>query len=440
MGKKILAPERKYAVDTLSQYWLKNVEWVYQLPIFEVVPQTLPNLPPRMQYIEIPDWAKDVGVDGKLLVPRESLKSVNETSWNQVDWFSAIFWYLNGSAERAYEKTHGPIHSNCFRLKSWDPRIWDRAWVNRIALFLRRWVSKIKEIDEEKLFGPLPIPQIILTHDVDAVRKTLAIRLKQTAVHLLHSAHNLSEGQGRKSKQNISKAKRFLFSQGDYWCFDKIMEMEKQYGMRSHFNFYGGPGGAARSFKEQVFDPAYNVLNPRIKNMLRELNGGGWKIGLHPAFDSWKEPKKLRLEKEQLEDSLGCEVEICRQHWLRFGWEDTWQAQASAGFKLDTTLGFNDRPGFRNGMALKFNPWDSQQRKPMDFSAIPMVLMDSQLFDHKYINDEDHNKIIKHWLDEVILACGTATIIWHQRVMSPDYGWGSGYQYLLSYIQKHSLA
>ena len=57
----------------------------------------------------------------------------------KVDWWTAIFLLMEGWHERIWEKTRGVIHSYSFKLKDWDTRAWDHAWVNRIALFLRKW-------------------------------------------------------------------------------------------------------------------------------------------------------------------------------------------------------------------------------------------------------------------------------------------------------------
>lgn len=428
--------ERKYAVHSLSRYWPNNYETILQLPIPEQTPPIKESLPPKTIEVVLPEWAHDIGIEGKLLVPAWTVTSGEQPLWQRTDWLSGVFWYLNGSAEREHEKQYGPIHSYRFRLKGWDPRIWERAWVNRIALFLRRWAARMLKKEENDLFGSLPEPEIICTHDVDAVEKTIAIRCKQSVFHLFNVVRYLSQGKLSKSGGKLAKVERFLLANDDYWCFDQIMALEEQYGIRSYFNVYGGPGGWQRTPKQLLLDPSYNSLQPKLCQLFRHLHQEGWSIGLHQSYNAWSDAECMLKEKHYLEQAVDAPVTICRQHWLRFSWHKTWKTQQEAGLELDTTLGFNDRPGFRNGTALCFHPWDTNTKKPMKLAVLPMVLMDSHLYDYGDVDHEERYQQMNYWLDEIMAVRGTATIIWHQRVMSNDYGWGPGYEYLLSRIKR----
>ena len=117
------------------------------------------------------------GVDSQLLIPRELVQEGND--WQNVDWWLAAFLLLEGWHERLWKLQHSPIHSYSFRLKGWDVRAWEHAWVNRIGLFLRAWAIQQSEDGDTGKLGPLPNTKIHMTHDVDAVAKTLPIRLKQ---------------------------------------------------------------------------------------------------------------------------------------------------------------------------------------------------------------------------------------------------------------------
>ena len=429
-------PQRSYAVKALDRYWRGKESTILNLPIPEIIYQNIQQLPPPVELVKLPNWAADISVEGMLLVPKQAIANGEAPTWMRTDWLGAIFWYLNGLAEQSFEQQYGPVHSYSFQLKDWDSLLWSRAWVNRMALFLRRWAAKEQNVSEESLFGLLPKGEIILTHDVDAIKKTLANRFKQTTFHSLNALRSLLRGQIGESFSKLASGAKFLFSNDDYWCFERITELEKTNNLRSHFNIYGGPGGWKRTFKQLLLDPSYSITtHPKLKQQLQKMYAEGWKIGLHQSFDAWADAQQMQSERQRLEETLGFPITSCRQHWLRFSWKQTWQAQEQARLTLDTTLGFNDRPGFRTGAALQYRPWNFNSESPHHLEVLPMVLMDSHLYDYENLNDSQRYKQIAYWLDEIYAVGGIASVIWHQRVMSNDYGWGAGYETLLSMIK-----
>lgn len=62
--------------------------------------------------------------------------------------------------------------------------------------------------------------------------------------------------------------------------------------------------------------------------------------------------KILKKKKRRLEEVLGKKVVGYRNHYLRFRVPDTWELLSKAGFKYDTTFGYSDCAGFRNGCAI----------------------------------------------------------------------------------------
>ena len=368
-------------------------------------------------WITLPEWAADIVPSDAvgLFVPAQ----VGGKHWNTYNWWLGASALLISASEREHEAKSGSIHSYSFRLDDKMKPAFDYAWVNRIILFLRRWWAHDNDVSENEVFGVVPAAIVHLTHDVDAVSKTLAIRLKQTAFCLYN--------------KRIDAAKRFILRSGDYWQFDHISALEDTYGRRSLWNFYGGRGGFFRSPKEQLFDPAYKINSVRLKRQLKNLSAEGHKIGLHPRFDTWQSAERMRVEKHAIEDALEQNIHYVRQHWLRFSFADTWKAQRSAGLTYDLTLGFNDRLGFRNSAALSF------QDPSSGMNIIPMVLMDSHLYDYSDMNEIQQFGAIDKVLDELVATGGEASFIWHQRVFHPDYNWGKTYEYLLDAMRKRRI-
>jgi len=429
-----LEVRRRYVLDALGRYWPAGPEAVAGLAIPQVgVPDAEP-LPPRFEAVGLPPWAEEVGVGGRLLIPSRFVLPGGGPPWARTDWLGATFWFLNGLAERALESRRGPIHSYAYRLKGWPPEAWERAWVNRIALFLRRWAARDRQADEVQLLGPLPEPEILVTHDVDAIAKTLAIRTKQAAFHAFRAGRALGGGRPRHAIATLGQAARFLLSRGDYWAFDRIAALEERCGIRSHFYVYGAGGGWRRGPRQLLLDPAYDVAAPRLSGKIRELRARGWTIGVHLSCSSWRDPVAMGRERARVQEALGAPVVHCRQHWLGFSWEQTWAAQEEAGLCADATLGFNDRPAFRNSAALAFRPWDPRNERPMGLTALPMVAMDSHFYDYQECSEAERQEQMRRWVDEIRAVRGVATVIWHQRVLSPDYGWQPAFEALLSMI------
>lgn len=52
--------------------------------------------------------------------------------------------------------------------------------------------------------------------------------------------------------------------------------------------------------------------------------------------------------------------------------------------------------------------------------------MDSQFYDYNPCTPPQRKALMRKYLDELQFVGGTAATIWHQRVVSPDYGWRDG--------------
>ena len=92
-------------------------------------------------------------------------------------------------------------------------------------------------------------------------------------------------------------------------------------------------------------------------------------------------------------------------------------------------------PGrFRNGTALRFQPWCPILRKPVQLEAIPTILMDSQLYNYRALDIETRFDVLNRYINEVKAVHGIACVLWHPHVLSPDYGWQPGFEELLRLI------
>jgi hypothetical protein len=167
---------------------------------------------------------------------------------------------------------------------------------------------------------------------------------------------------------------------------------------------------------------------------MRGLIERGHEIGVHPSYSSWNDATRLKEERDSVGALVSGDARSCRQHWMRFSWTHTWAAQEQAGFSLDSTLGFNDRPGFRVAAALRHRPWNASASAPHQLEVLPLVVMDSHLYDYAELDPEARKKRLRHFLDEVRTVGGEAAILWHPHTLSTDYGWRSGFEQMLEMV------
>lgn len=152
----------------------------------------------------------------------------------------------------------------------------------------------------------------------------------------------------------------------------------------------------------------------RPKNLVDALESkfsGKITYGLHPQYKHYTQAEELKKEKEQLETALGFEIKHIRQHFLRFKSPDTWQAQLKAGFKLDSTLGFSQKGGFKCGTCHPFPIYDAERKQAAELWEQPLLLMETP-----YLNRNAGKQLLsdlEQLTSEVKKYRGNNTILWH---------------------------
>lgn len=424
---------KEFGLNLLEPYWGNNIDLISNLPIKNYEDNQI-VIPVKLKEISLPKWASHCGVNNMIPVPLEVTRKNSE--WQNIDWWYVIYWYANSLAERKYENIYGPIHSYSYKLKNWDKKMWDHAWVNRIAMFLYCW-SEFNNNNNKPIVNNIPKSSIYITHDLDAVNKTHAIRFKQSIFIFYNALKELFKFNIPLFFKKTFHSIKFFFSSDSYFYLDKLNEgTDLKIISKKIINIYGGKLGFKRSFKEILIDPSYDISDKDLVKDLLSLANHKYEFGLHQSCEAWKCSNEMKRQMNKVSNSLGLPIKSCRQHWLRFSFKDTWLAQYNAGFSEDTTLGFNDRIGFRNGLALGMNLNLIDKNFESGHMIVPMVLMDSHLYDYLTLNDSQRKQIIKRIIDEVRLVGGKISIIWHQHTLGSDYGWESGYKTLLEELSK----
>jgi peptidoglycan/xylan/chitin deacetylase (PgdA/CDA1 family) len=163
-------------------------------------------------------------------------------------------------------------------------------------------------------------------------------------------------------------------------------------------------------------DPNYRLeeIAPHLASALQK----GFSVGLHASYESVVERNELQTEVMRLREVLGKRPLGSRQHWLRFHThEKLFEAVEAATLAYDSSLGFAETPGFRNGASFAFPPYDFKNEKPYNFLEIPLVLMDGNLEAASRLLGEPPQEIADGLLHESrSWSWGGIALLWHNPI------------------------
>lgn len=237
---------------------------------------------------------------------------------------------------------------------------------------------------------------VCLTHDIDDVYFPVSAAIYRGVKSLIHG-----------QIKNTSKMSHLLNKKRNpWWNFKDIIALEEKYDVKSSFYFL--------SLDEKDFDFNYRIED--LKNELEYIVDKGWEVSLHGGHNAHDSFDEIKKEKRRLEKNLGKKSIGYRNHNLRFKIPDTWELLSKVGFKYDTTFGYADCVGFRNGMCHPFRPFNLNTNKEVDILEIPLTIMDVTLFD-RYMKLDFKNawKITERLITTVEKYNGVITILWHNE-------------------------
>lgn len=257
---------------------------------------------------------------------------------------------------------------------------------------------------------------VCLTHDVDEIYPPLKHTLLSTVVCL----KNLDlDGFKQQAFWKLHGKE-----ESPYWNFQEIMDLEERHDARSSFYFLATDTDIRR-FRYDIED---------LEGELGRIIDRGWEVGLHGGYYAYNNLGEILREKGRLERVLGRKVAGYRNHYLRFQVPYSWEILEKAGFKYDTTLGYSDMVGFRNGMCHPFRPYNLRTNAEVDILEIPMVVMDVTLFNSTRSYDEAW-KVARGLINTVASCHGVLTLNWHSNGFDCPFrrSWPHLYEKILQY-------
>jgi len=250
---------------------------------------------------------------------------------------------------------------------------------------------------------------LCLTHDIDKAYIGTGRKLL-----------NLFRGRlgGRSLAENLSD----MSSKDRPNCnFEKIMDLEECHGAKSTFFLL--------SLQPPDKDNNYDVAS--LQDYISSILDRGFEIGLHGGWEAYKDRDRLAKEKSRIEKAMNRKVEGYRNHYLLFDTRETWKILEAEGFSYDSTFGYPDSIGYRNGLCHPFNPYDLESGKALNIVELPIAMMDRTLETYSSLRPSEAWERIKLVIDASERYGGVATIIWHNVFMWGE--WGKLYEKILGY-------
>jgi len=256
---------------------------------------------------------------------------------------------------------------------------------------------------------------VALTHDVDYSRMEMPYALRSVRKALY---------QGRFSLASRRTAGIFTKNHDPFTNFKQIINIEAQYDAKSTFFFLVNR-------KDFAGGNNFEELTDEINFIIDK----GWEIGLHTGYFSYDDPRKIASEKKMLEKVTGCKVRGVRNHFLRFSIPRTWE-NLSAFFDYDSTFGYADHVGFRNGVCHPFKPCTPDGRI-IDIWEIPLTVMDTTFIKYMDADAREAFEWVKLLVRKVEKVKGVITLLWHNTTFDElVYGeYARMYRALLRYFK-----
>jgi hypothetical protein len=331
---------------------------------------------------------------------------VDETS-RTPDWLGEIFEWLSGGLETDGSKTDAvgriPYKGTVFHQQQISP-------FKPYAGLLMAWLENVLQGNQEgagliRAESPASNAEhsVICSHDIDFYRTSKMDGFKRVTKNMMISARRPRSASFFLSNARMATDLVKGRDIGDY--IPKMLDAIESMGFRS--TLFAVTDGTHRR------DPNYCI--EQIAPHLRIASTRGFGIGVHASYDSMTANGRLRTESKKLGAILEQRPLGSRQHWLRFSEHRTlYRELHEAGLAYDSSLGFAETCGFRNGANFAFPPYDFENERPCDFLEIPLVIMDGAL----HQASQNLRELAEGIADRILVESrkwgwGGVSILWH---------------------------
>ena len=167
---------------------------------------------------------------------------------------------------------------------------------------------------------------------------------------------------------------------------------------------------------------------------LVHYHGAGYRIGVHPSWQSGDNKNLLKEEIEWLEYISGQPITRSRQHYIRLTLPDTYRRLLERGIDQEFSLGYGSINGFRASVASSFYWYDLEKEEQTKLRVFPFCFMDANsYYEQGYSPAQAMQELMKYYR-HIRKVNGLMITIWHNDFLGTDprfAGWREVYEVFL---------
>ncbi len=168
-------------------------------------------------------------------------------------------------------------------------------------------------------------------------------------------------------------------------------------------------------------DSGYDPRHRKVRKIIEWMRERDVESGVHPGYETFHCPEKLRREIQVLREALGDGPLGGRQHYLRWS-PDTWIHWETCGLAYDSTLCFAEYAGFRAGTCVPYRPWLFSLNREADLLEIPLLVMDRTLLGYMKLSLQQSVRVVQDCINRCQAVGGVFTLVWHNNTfLDPAY-------------------
>lgn len=273
------------------------------------------------------------------------------------------------------------------------------------------WVHKLYRLFKDHLPEGHRLPSYRFTTTID-IDSAYAYRFKGLMRTLGGFAKDVLSGDRRNLKDRFNTV--VLRKHDPFDTYDQMHDVHQKHGVDAIFFFLLADYG--------LNDKGVSYKSQHLRRLIRKW-GDYYRIGIHPGFQSNREPARLETEIQRLAMISRREVVRARQHFLMLSFPETYRRYQTLGIKEDYTMGYASHPGFRASISRPFSFYDIHSEQMMALEIHPFAVMDATLNMYRGYSPEEASRVIEALAQKVKAVNGAFEILWHNESLSNKWGW-----------------